>query len=247
MKVERARSEESVNDRPDAKARNIRLQPLDTSSTKAAEAPNQGAFSKFLDSARQASENDRLDKNSADADSDSTVDKPGEGRTEDAVEAKDAERDDQKNFSDDGGAGDDSHAWAAPAPSPVSEGSGETSGTAPPARAILHVADLERIVSAVRSDSFAGAKQVTIELKNSVLDGLQIQLTLTEQGNLKAEFIALNEQIKKQLDARKSELQSVLKDRSIKLGELKISVADLDAERVRDTNGNQDNPDFPER
>lgn len=223
MKVERARSEGSVHERPDTNARNIRLQPLPgTAQSKPAE--THGAFSKVLDSARQAPEKETSEKRGADADGDPTVDKPGDGKAEDAVEAKDGRRDDRQGFSDENGDGND-HAWA-PAALPLADGSVETSTAAPPARAILHVADLERIVSAVRSNAFAGSKQVTIDLKNSVLDGLQIQLTMTEQGNLKAEFIALNEQIKKQLDARKGELQSVLKDRSIKLAELKIRVLD---------------------
>jgi hypothetical protein len=231
MKVERARSEESVNDRSETKARNVQIQTAPgTSPGKAAEAPNQGAFSKILEAARPASENDRTEKKTAEAENDSSVDKTADGKNDEAVEAKDSRRDDQNAFSGESG-GEDSPGWV-PAPILASDLSSETNITAPPARAILHVADLERIVSAVRSDSFAGSKQVTIDLKNSVLDGLRIQLTLTEQGNLKAEFIALNEQIKKQLDARKNELQSVLKDRSIKCGELKIRVLAPDEESV---------------
>lgn len=221
MKVERAKSEKTEADRSDANARNIRLQTSSNlAASKAAETSNQGAFSKLLDAAKP-SENDRSEKKSADSESDSSVDKTSDGRKDEAIEGKTGKRDDQKSSSGDSEGGDGS-AWA-PAPVPSGESISERNA-APQARSILHVADLERIVSAVRSDSFAGAKEITIDLKNSVLDGLQIKLSLNEQGNLKAEFLALNEQIKKQLDARKSELESVLKDRSIKINELKVTL-----------------------
>jgi hypothetical protein len=230
MRVERPRPDESDIGKSEAKARNVQPQTSSSISTaKALEGPNQGAFSKFLDAARPASENGRSEKQAGDADS-TSVDKPGDGKKEGAVEAKDAKRDDQKNFSGEGD-GDGNQAWV-PAPVLVSD-KADTNTSVPQARALLHVADLERIVSGVRSNSFADSKQVTIDLKNSVLDGLRVQLTLTEQGNLKAEFLALNEQIKKQLEARKNELQSILKDRSIKCSELKITVVERGDEGIR--------------
>lgn len=230
MRVEQAKSDRSDTARQQEKATSLQRGSAATAMpAKAPEVPNQGAFSKILDSTRQASDTERSEKRSTNTDGDSTVEKSGDGKTEDSVESKAVRREDERQFSDQNSdGGDENHAWA-PAFVPVTDGSSDTIATAPPARAILHVADLERIVSAVRSDSFAGSKQVTIDLKNSVLDGLRIQLTLTEQGTLKAEFLALNEQIKKQLDARKVELQSVLKDRSIKLRELNISVVRPDA------------------
>lgn len=232
MKVERARSEESDTSKSEVKARNLQLQTAsNTPTTKTAEVGNQGAFSKVLDAARQTSESSRNEKKTSNAESDTPVDDTSEGKKEAGVEAKDIERDDQNGSSGENDGGESS-GWV-PAPITAVDMTAETNTAIPQARAMLHVADLERIVSAVRSDSFTGSKQVTIELKNSVLDGLRIQLTLTEQGNLKAEFIALNEQIKKQLDARKNELQSVLKDRSIKCSELKITVIVPGEESIR--------------
>lgn len=240
MRVEQAKTEKPYNDRSNAQTKAQPVAAPGTTPSKAVETPNQGAFSKFLDSARdsdpesaaarEASESDRPEKSAGDKDTKKTVDKPGEGK-DDAVEAKEKRQDDQRDFSGRNDGGDPDPAFV-PAPIALQDKAADTNTAVPQARAILHVADLERIVSAVRSDSFAGAKTVTIDLKNSVLDGLRIQVTLTEQGNLKAEFLALNEQIKKQLDARKVELQSVLKDRSIKLGELKIAVVNSDLEAV---------------
>lgn len=231
MRVERAKPEESDTSRSATKARNAQLQTASSASTaKAAEGANQGAFSKFMDAARQTSENGRAEEKAGDAEGDSFVEKSSDGKKDAAVEAKGSNRDDQKNSSGEGD-GDADPAWV-PAQIAAADRTGETNTSTPQARSILHVADLERIVSAVRSESFAGAKQVTIDLKNSVLDGLRIQLTLTEQGTLKAEFLALNEQIKKQLEARKNELQSVLKDRSIKCSELIISVLTPDKENT---------------
>ena len=161
-------------------------------------APNQAAFSKFLDVARQTSDDDRTEQK-GDSASETSVDKQGEGKKDGAIEAKDTNRDDQRSSSGENG-GDDNPGLAT-APILAPDRASDTGTAVPQARAILHVADLERIVSSVRSDSFAGAKQVTIDLKNSVLEGLRIQLTLTEQGTIKAEFLAVNEEIKKQLDA----------------------------------------------
>jgi len=97
------------------------------------------------------------------------------------------------------------------------------SETASPARSILHIADLERIISTIRTENFQNQKQVTIALKNSVLQGLQIKLTLTENGKIKAEFLALNEQIKKQLNLRKKELAEILGNRSALFSEVEIT------------------------
>ncbi|NOT47097.1 MAG: hypothetical protein HOP17_05025 [Acidobacteria bacterium] len=235
MKVEPARSEKSDTNNPGTKTGNVQLQPAGAATAKAAEGANQGAFSKFLDAARETDESDR-NKKPADADSESSVDDAGDGKKETPVKAKNIQRDDQNDSSSDHDGGDNNPGWAA-APVPAADALPDTKAAVPQARAILHVADLERIVSAVRSDSFAGSKQVTIDLKNSVLDGLRIQLTMTEQGNLKAEFLALNEQVKKQLDARKIELESVLKDRSIKCRELKVTVIEPDVESVLKVDG----------
>jgi Flagellar hook-length control protein FliK len=92
----------------------------------------------------------------------------------------------------------------------------------PAARSILHVADLERIVSAIRAQNLKNAQAIVIALKHSVLEGLQIRLTREVNGKLKAEFLAANEQIKNQLDARRHELTNIIRERGINLSEMNI-------------------------
>jgi flagellar hook-length control protein FliK len=94
--------------------------------------------------------------------------------------------------------------------------------SAPAARSILHVADLERIVSAVRAQNLKNAQAIVIALKHSVLEGLQIKLTVDENGKLKAEFLAASEQIKNQLDARRHELTGIIRERGINLSEMSV-------------------------
>lgn len=92
----------------------------------------------------------------------------------------------------------------------------------PAGRSILHVADLERIVSVIRTQNLKNVEQVVIALKHSILQGLQIKLTIDQDGTLKAEFLALNEQIKKQLNARKQEITQIFRERGVKLSELNV-------------------------
>lgn len=94
--------------------------------------------------------------------------------------------------------------------------------TIPAARSILHVADLERIVSLIRTQNLKNAEQIVIALKHSVLEGLQIKLTIDASGTLKAEFLALNEQIKNQLNARKQEITQIFRERGVKLSDLDV-------------------------
>lgn len=100
----------------------------------------------------------------------------------------------------------------------------ETVQTVPPARAILHIADLERIISSVRAQNFNGNSQIVITLKNSVCSGLQIKLTSDENHRVTAELIAANEKVKAQIDARSSELADLLRQRGLKLTSLKTTV-----------------------
>lgn len=94
----------------------------------------------------------------------------------------------------------------------------------PPARSIMHVADLERIVSGFRTQLVDGNQQVVITLKNSVFSGLQIKLTTDENRRVTAEFIASNEKIKAQLDLRANELTSLLRQRGVQLNSLQTTV-----------------------
>jgi hypothetical protein len=98
-------------------------------------------------------------------------------------------------------------------------------GDATAARSILHVADLERIVSAVRSQAAEGGRHVvTIELRRSVLEGLQVRLSADGAGRVTAEFIAASERVRSQIDARASELADLLRGRGVNLATLHTSV-----------------------
>lgn len=90
------------------------------------------------------------------------------------------------------------------------------------ARSILHVADLERIVATIRTETFQNSKQVQIALKNSVLKGLEIKLTIDANGKLKAEFLSQDAQITKQLKARKRELNEIFIQRAVNFSEIGV-------------------------
>ena len=99
------------------------------------------------------------------------------------------------------------------------------SSDASAARAILHVADLERIVSAVRAQALAqGGREVVIELKRSVLEGLRVRLTTDAGGRVTAEFIAASERVRAQLDGRSAELAELLRSRGVNLATLRTTV-----------------------
>jgi flagellar hook-length control protein FliK len=99
------------------------------------------------------------------------------------------------------------------------------SGEATAARSILHVADLERIVSAVRSQIADGGRHVvTIELRRSVLEGLKVKLSSDGGGRVTAEFIAASERVRSQLDARAGELAELLRGRGVNLAALRTGV-----------------------
>lgn len=101
----------------------------------------------------------------------------------------------------------------------------ETAG----ARAILHVADLERIVSAVRTQLLpAGQHEVTIELRRSVLEGLQVKLRMDADRRVTAEFIAASERVRAQIDARSGELAEILRARGVNLAALSTTTAGSD-------------------
>lgn len=98
-------------------------------------------------------------------------------------------------------------------------------GESTSARAILHVADLERIVSAVRAQLVEGGRHVvTIELRRSVLEGLKVKLTAEGGGRVTAEFIASSERVRAQLDARAGELGELLRGRGVNLAALRTGV-----------------------
>lgn len=111
----------------------------------------------------------------------------------------------------------------------------------PPARSILHIADLERIVSSLRVQNVEGGQEVTITLKNSVFEGLKVRLTTDSDQRVRAEFIAASEKVKEIIDARGGELSEILKRRGVKLSELQTSVG---ADTSGRGNSNEQNSAF---
>lgn len=139
-------------------------------------------------------------------------------QTRDAVDEKKKNQSDEREESGDGDAANPGFgAFALAGDNKIFNGN-----SAPAARSILHVADLERIVSAVRAQNLKNAQAIVIALKHSILDGLQIKLTVGDNGVLKAEFLAANEQIKNQLEARKAELTGIIRERGINLSEMSV-------------------------
>lgn len=109
------------------------------------------------------------------------------------------------------------------------------------ARAILHIADLERILAAVRTQTLPGGRrEVTLELQRSVLEGLRVKLSTDEGGRVTAEFIASTERVRAQLDARTADLADLLRSRGVDLASLKTTLgADASGQHHNAPDGGQ--------
>lgn len=98
------------------------------------------------------------------------------------------------------------------------------------ARQILHVADLERIVAAVRTKLLAdNRREVTIQLHRSVLAGLRVKVSRDESGRVTAEFIVASEAVRSQIEGRAPELAELLRGRGVNLAHIKTSIGDGEA------------------
>lgn len=188
--------------------------------------PTTGAFEKIMKETREQSGKDEKTASKSENNSKNSEKSEAKKSGEKDVVSKDElkEREGNKGSKDGEGSGDENEnapMFAALGVFSNGKNSAESS-TVPAARSILHVADLERIVSTIRTIETKNSQQVLIELKNSVLEGLQIKITVDENGKLKAEFIALNEKIKEQMNARKGELSEIFKNRGVKFTNLEI-------------------------
>lgn len=93
------------------------------------------------------------------------------------------------------------------------------------ARSILHIADLERLVSTVRTQiNLGGKREITLQLKRSVLEGLQIKITTGDDAKVQIEFLAANENVRSQIEKHSEELAGILRGRGVDLDTLKTSV-----------------------
>lgn len=93
------------------------------------------------------------------------------------------------------------------------------------ARSILHIADLERLISTIRSQSLLGGKrEMILQLKRSVLDGLQVKITTDPTSKVQIEFLAANEKVRSEVEKHSEELAGILRGRGINLETLKTTV-----------------------
>ena len=200
-------------------------------SAEAVPAPPQSAFAKILEETRRQNEKDNSQAAKADSgEKDSKISKSEQEIESPTDKKKELEERSSHNGDGDTAQNGDEHQTPTGALAALQSPTNPVPETsAPAARSILHVADLERIVAMIRTETFQNQKQVVIALKNSVLQGLQIKLTITENGKLKAEFLALNEQIKKQIGQRRNELAEILKNRSPLFSEIEIKSQDYES------------------
>ncbi|HVG39337.1 MAG TPA: flagellar hook-length control protein FliK [Pyrinomonadaceae bacterium] len=102
-------------------------------------------------------------------------------------------------------------------------------------RAWLQIAELERIVSAVRTQIFAGGRrEVIIDLHRSALDSLRVKITSDREGRLSAEFHAASERVRSEIEARRDELIDALRERGIQLRSLRTRSPDTAEDRGQD-------------
>jgi hypothetical protein len=243
MKIESSKTTQAEkriapNDKPETTFRSL-FNPAEKLNS-----PPVGGFAKVLEEtrnqnakdrdplSRQKTDNSGQNPETAEAKKDEETDKNVPNREK--VEEENNKQDGDKGQSDEQDKDSD---FALPGLQTAMKPASEIAVSA--ARSILHVADLERIVSLIRTQNLKNVEQVVIALKHSVLEGLQIKLTIDENGTLKAEFLALNEQIKNQLNARKQEITQIFRERGVKLSDLNIQQG---SEFARPTNHSEDNP-----
>lgn len=93
------------------------------------------------------------------------------------------------------------------------------------ARSILHIADLERMISAVRKlTKLDGKREITLELRRSVMEGLKVKITTGDASQVQIEFIAANEKVRSQIENHSEELADILRGRGINLQSLRVSL-----------------------
>ncbi len=93
------------------------------------------------------------------------------------------------------------------------------------ARSILHIADLERMISAVRKlTKLDGKREITLELKRSVMEGLKVKITTGDASQVQIEFLAANEKVRSQIENHSEELANILRGRGVNLQFLRVSL-----------------------
>ena len=99
------------------------------------------------------------------------------------------------------------------------------------ARSILHIADLERLISTIRTHTnLKGRRETIIKLKNSVLEGLQVRVLTDPAANVKIEFLASNEKVRQQIEENSEELAEIIRGRGIDLESIQTRVDSSDSD-----------------
>jgi hypothetical protein len=94
------------------------------------------------------------------------------------------------------------------------------------ARSILHIADLERLISTIRTQiTLSGKREIILQLKRSVMDGLQVKILIEQGAKVQIEFLAANEKMRSQIENHSEELAGILRGRGINLRSLTTSIA----------------------
>lgn len=107
------------------------------------------------------------------------------------------------------------------------------------ARSILHIADLERLISTIRAQSqLGGRREIILQLKRSVLEGLQVKITTDPTTKVQIEFLAANEKVRSEVEKHSEELAGILRGRGINLETLKTTVRS-DSDESSSSNSNE--------
>lgn len=188
-------------------------------------APSESAFSKILEENRREDIRKGPSRDHVESgEGDSLVEKKREERLEKSrIDREDHQHSGENHDGDASGGSDDGQSQTAAAL--LSETSGGSSNDpAPAARSILHVADLERIVAFIRSETFRDRREILIALQNSVLKGLNIRLSLRPDGTLSAEFRSRDLATRGKIGKRRDELEEILENRTRKV--VAVSIAE---------------------
>lgn len=112
------------------------------------------------------------------------------------------------------------------------------------ARSILHIADLERLISTVRTQiGLGGRREIVLQLKRSVLEGLQVKIITDPAARVQIEFLAASEKARSQIESHSQELSEILRGRGINIQSLTTS---LDSGKENRQFSNEKNSDIPE-
>ncbi len=94
------------------------------------------------------------------------------------------------------------------------------------ARAILHITDLERIISTIRSQKVGDSKEVEIILKRSVFEGLNLKLSIKKDKTISLDFVTDSEKVGEIVNSQANELNELFKNRGINVRNINIINSD---------------------